>query len=60
MKARNDQEKIALLKSLAAQGFGQLDRGRGIKIRGRRQLANFIARIGHRAATASKPDSSRF
>jgi len=56
-QAREEQEKLALLRTLAAEGFSQLDQGRGIKINGQRQLVGFIGRIGRRAAKALKPNS---
>ncbi len=47
---REEEEKLALLRSLAAEGFDALDQGRGTVIDGERQLQKFIGQIGHRAA----------
>jgi antitoxin ParD1/3/4 len=49
-KNREEEEKIALLRSLAAEGFDELDQGRGTIIDGPRQLRKFIGQIGRRAA----------
>lgn len=43
-------EKLALLRSLAAEGFGELDQGRGTALDDERQLRKFIGRIGRRVA----------
>ncbi len=47
-----EQEKLALLRNLANEGFQQLDQGQGIEIRNPRQLASHIAKLGRRAAKA--------
>lgn len=41
-----DQEKLLLLKALAAEGFEQLDQGQGIEIDSPQQLSEFIESIG--------------
>jgi antitoxin ParD1/3/4 len=53
-QAREDAERLALLRSLAAEGFDQLDQGRGIEINNRDQLANYVADLGRRAARRAK------
>jgi antitoxin ParD1/3/4 len=47
---REEEEKLALLRSLAREGFDELDQGRGTVIDGERQLRKFIGQIGRRAA----------
>lgn len=47
---REEQEKLAALRALAAKGFDELDQGQGIVLEGRDQLAEFIGRAGRRAA----------
>ena len=47
---REEEEKLALLRRLAAEGFHELDQGRGAAIDGERQLRKFIGQIGRRAA----------
>jgi antitoxin ParD1/3/4 len=48
--AREEQEKLALLRALASDAFGELDRGHGIAVEGGQQLSEFIAQIGRSAA----------
>jgi antitoxin ParD1/3/4 len=47
---REEEEKLALLRSLASEGFGQLDQGQGTAIDGEQQLREFIDQISRRAA----------
>jgi antitoxin ParD1/3/4 len=47
---REEEEKLALLRSLAAEGFDELDQGRGTVVDGERHLRKFIGQIGRRAA----------
>jgi antitoxin ParD1/3/4 len=48
-KTREDREKLALLRSLATEGFDQLDQGQGIAIKSAGELETLIAGIGRRA-----------
>ena len=45
-----EEEKLHLLQSLAAEGFDTLDQGQGIALRGDAQLRKRIGAIGKRAA----------
>jgi antitoxin ParD1/3/4 len=47
---REDEERLAALRALAAEGFRELDQGRGAAIDDRQQLGEFIGRVGRRAA----------
>jgi hypothetical protein len=47
---REDEEKLTLLRKLAAEAFDELDRGEAIMIEGEDALADFIRGIGRRAA----------
>jgi antitoxin ParD1/3/4 len=47
---QEEKHKLALLRSLAAEGFSDLDQGRGIEIDDERELRDFIGRIGRRVA----------
>lgn len=47
---REEQEKLTALRALAAVGFDELDQGRGISLDGGEQLAEYIGRLGRRAA----------
>ena len=49
-QAREEDEKLTLLRSMAAEAFDTLDRGQGIVIDGQQQLADFMSRAGRRAA----------
>lgn len=53
-QAREEKEKLALLRSLATEGFAELDQGRGIVVEGEKHLAEFVSRIGRRAAAKTK------
>jgi len=53
-QAQEDGEKLALLRSLASEGFRELDQGQGIVLDGRQQLSEFIGQIGREAAEEVK------
>ncbi len=57
-RAREDEEKLAILRGLSAEGFASLDRGEGIVLEDERQLADFIGYLGRRAAKRARPGSS--
>jgi antitoxin ParD1/3/4 len=57
-QAREEQEKLVLLRSLATEAFNQLDQGQGIEFSEPWQLASFIGQIGQRAAKVSVGHSS--
>ncbi len=49
-QAREEDEKLALLRSMATEAFDSLERGQGIIIDGQEQLADYISQAGRRAA----------
>ena len=49
-EAQTREQKLALLRKLAAEGFDALDQGGGLTVSGEKQLTQVIARIGPRAA----------
>jgi antitoxin ParD1/3/4 len=49
-RAQEESEKLAVLRSLASEGFRELDQGQGIILDGQQQLAKFIGAIGRQAA----------
>lgn len=53
-QTQEESEKLTLLRSLASEGFRELDQGRGIVLDDRQQLTEFIGQIGHRAAEEVK------
>ncbi len=53
-QAKAEEQKLKLLRKLAAEGFRELDQGQGLTITSERELRNVIAKIGRRAAKANK------
>ena len=49
-QAREENEKLTMLRSMASEAFDELDRGQGIAIDSERQLAEFISQTGRSAA----------
>jgi len=49
-RAREDAEKLAALRSLASEGFSELDQGQGTPVESRAELTEFVGQIGRRAA----------
>jgi hypothetical protein len=47
-------EKVALLRSLAAEAFQQLDQGGGIEIEDTKELARFVSSLGRLSAKQAK------
>ena len=50
----NDEEKLRILQSLAAEGFDQLDQGAGKVLEGPAELIRHIAQLGRRAARSAR------
>jgi antitoxin ParD1/3/4 len=48
----SDEQKLALLKKLAREGFDALDQGEGLSLSTDAQLSHAITKIGRRAAQA--------
>jgi antitoxin ParD1/3/4 len=53
-QTQTEEEKLTLLKKLAADGFRSLDQGQGLTVASENDLRSTIAKIGRRAAKASK------
>jgi putative addiction module CopG family antidote len=51
---QEDKKKLALLQSLAAKGFDQIDQGQGIEINGSQELADYLDGINRRAAAIAE------
>ncbi|MFM8479400.1 MAG: type II toxin-antitoxin system ParD family antitoxin [Planctomycetaceae bacterium] len=47
------EQRLALLRSLAVEGFGQIDQGQGIELPTQQRLSAHIARLGRQAARAA-------
>jgi antitoxin ParD1/3/4 len=50
-----EEQKLMLLRKLAAEGFHTLDQGEGLMVKSESGLRRTIANIGRRAAKASPP-----
>jgi len=53
-QSEEETQKLEILRSLAREGIEQLDQGRGIEIRSRRELNTLITRLGRRAVVKAK------
>jgi antitoxin ParD1/3/4 len=49
-QAREEDEKLKLLRAAASEAFHELDQGQGIVIDGEQPLAEFVGQIGRRVA----------
>jgi antitoxin ParD1/3/4 len=54
---REEHEKLELLRSLAAEGFRQIDQGLGIELKDDQELADFIEQIDRRVVTKARQRS---
>jgi antitoxin ParD1/3/4 len=54
-RTREDQEKLIVLRELAAEGFDELDGGEAMVIEGENALADVISKIGRRVAQRVEP-----
>jgi antitoxin ParD1/3/4 len=45
-----EEQKLSLLRSLAQQGFDEIDQGRGFELTTEKSLKSHIAKLGRRAA----------
>lgn len=52
-ETRTDEQKLALLRKLAREGFDALDQGEGRTLSSDKQLSDAIAKIGRRGAKAA-------
>jgi antitoxin ParD1/3/4 len=56
-----EEQKLALLRRLAAEGFQQIDQGQGIDLPSQQRLSARIAKLGRQAAkTARRRKSVEF
>ncbi len=53
-QTQTEEEKLSLLRKLADDGFRSLDQGQGLSMASEGSLRKAIAKIGRRAAKASK------
>lgn len=57
-RTRAEEQKLALLRELASDGFRTLDQGQGVSLSSVSELRNAIARIGRRASKAGESQSA--
>jgi antitoxin ParD1/3/4 len=48
------EQKLALLRQLAAEGFQQIDQGSGIELSTRQRLSAHVAKLGRQAANTTR------
>ncbi len=53
-QTRTDEQKLKLIRKLAAQGFRQLDQGQGLSVSTEGELRSVIGKIGRKAAKLTK------
>jgi antitoxin ParD1/3/4 len=53
-QTREEQKKVALLRSLASEAFQELDQGKGITIGDDRELEDLMRQIGRRAVSSGR------
>lgn len=53
-QTQTDEQKLTLLRRLAAEGLGALDQGQGLSVSSERGLRQSISKIGRRAAKVNK------
>ena len=56
-ESKENEEKLSALRSLASEAFASLDRGERTTLEGEQQLADFIGRLGRRAANRARSSS---
>ena len=49
-RTTEEEQKVALLRKLAAEGFEQIDQGKGIELPSRQRLSARIAELGRQSA----------
>jgi len=58
-ESKENEVKLSALRSMASEAFTSLDRGEGTTLEGEQQLADFIGRLGQRAARRGRSSSGR-
>lgn len=54
-QTQTEEQKLTVLRKLAAEGFRELDQGQGLTLTSESTVRNTIAKIGRRAAETAKP-----
>jgi antitoxin ParD1/3/4 len=58
-ETQTEEEKLELLKKLAADGFRSLNQGQGLSVASESDLRSAIAKIGNRAAKPRKVQETK-
>jgi antitoxin ParD1/3/4 len=58
-KSQEEQEQLKLLRSLARQGFHELDQGQGIELTTDRQLSSAIRDLGNKSRDPKRRTTKR-
>jgi len=58
-ETQTEEEKLELLKKLAADGFRSLNQGQGLSVASESDLRSAIAKIGNRAAKTRKVQETK-
>ena len=53
-RTTEEEQKVALLRRLAAEGFQQIDQGEGIELPNQQRLSAHIAELGRRGANTAR------
>lgn len=57
-RTTEDDRRLELLQQLAAEGFRQLDQGKGVGLKTSSQIADHISKLGRQAAKLAKNGKS--
>ena len=58
-QTQSEEQKLTLLRRLAAEGLSALDQGQGLSVSSERGLRQAISKIGRRAAKVNKAQPSK-
>lgn len=50
LQTAEEREKLAALRAMARQAFDEIDSAQSIELNGNQELADYVARLGRRAA----------
>ena len=53
-RTAEEEQTLALLRNLAAEGFEQIDQGQGIELPNQRRLSSHISKLGRQAARTAR------
>ena len=53
-RTTEEEQRLALLRNLAGEGFWQIDQGQGIELANPQRLSAYIAKLGRQAAKIAR------